>query len=86
MIYCVRGSCPGPLDECGFFRRFPFEIECKDTTFFPIGKFFYKTFFFFIIKWIEISMLRFLYLSISITGMSHNKAGDGLFLLIFSVF
>ena len=20
MIYCVRGSCPGPLDECGSLR------------------------------------------------------------------
>ena len=20
MIYCVRGSCPGPLDECGFLQ------------------------------------------------------------------
>ena len=24
VIYCVRGSCPGPLDECGIIRRFLF--------------------------------------------------------------
>ena len=45
VIYCVRGSCPGPLDECGFSGDFPFEIGCKITTFFRYGKLF-KAFFF----------------------------------------
>ena len=38
MIFCVRGRCPGPLDECGSFL----EIECKSTNFFETGKIFFK--------------------------------------------
>jgi len=41
VIYCVRGSCPGPLDECGvpFCGDFSLEIGCKDTNFFLVDKF-----------------------------------------------
>lgn len=50
VIYCVRGSCPGPLDECGFSGDFPFEIGCKITTFFRYGKLF-KAFFFIVSRY-----------------------------------
>lgn len=33
MIFCVRGRCPGPLDECGSF-----EIGCKNTSFLQTDK------------------------------------------------
>ncbi len=50
MIFCVRGRCPGPLDECGLMvsarltttpaRRgdFSLEIGCKSTNIFETGK------------------------------------------------
>ena len=38
MIFCVRGRCPGPLDECGSFL----EIGCKNTNFFETGKIFFQ--------------------------------------------
>ena len=45
MIFCVRGRCPGPLDECGFYNRdFTLEIGCKSTTFFHSGKIIFKIF------------------------------------------
>ena len=50
VIYCVRGSCPGPLDECGFLGDFPFEIGCKITTFFRSGQLF-KAFFFIVSRY-----------------------------------
>ena len=38
MIFCVRGRCPGPLDECGRFL----EIGCKSTNIFETGKIFFQ--------------------------------------------
>ena len=37
MIFCVRGRCPGPLDECGS----SIEIGCKSTHFFHTDKIFF---------------------------------------------
>ena len=37
MIFCVRGRCPGPLDECGS----SLEIGCKSTHFFHTDKIFF---------------------------------------------
>ena len=57
MIFCVRGRCPGPLDECGFLvsalltttpqtvgfcGNFSLEIGCKSTTFFQTDKIFFQ--------------------------------------------
>ena len=39
VIYCVRGSCPGPLDECGsLLDDFSLKIGCKNTNFFSVDK------------------------------------------------
>ena len=43
MIFCVRGRCPGPLDECGsFLDTFSFKSECKDTNILETDKIFYE--------------------------------------------
>ena len=45
VIYCVRGSCPGPLDECGsLLDDFSLEIGCKITNFFSVDKIFERFF------------------------------------------
>ena len=48
MIFCVRGRCPGPLDECGIVwflsDTFSVESECKSTNIFRTDKIFFQTF------------------------------------------
>ena len=41
VIFCVRGRCPGPLDECGIGDNFTFEIGCKGTNILQHGKIFF---------------------------------------------
>ena len=44
VIYCVRGSCPGPLDECGIIRRFLFRNRVQKYNFFSIWQTFCNIF------------------------------------------
>ena len=44
VIYCVRGSCPGPLDECGIIRRFLFWNRVQKYNFFSIWQTFCNIF------------------------------------------